>query len=99
MRTFHQHKHELHGITVVVEARAEGAAPEAQPVETYVGRCDDIVGGRIVLMDGDLHREGESAVSKEDFLRKAARFGPWKKYDHVLVDTARVSSIRRLGDL
>lgn len=95
MRTFHQHKHELHGITVVVEATAaDGGA-----AETYVGRCDDIVGDRIILLDGDVHREGESQTSKEDFLRKAARFGPWKKYDHTLVDTARVTSIRRLGDL
>ncbi len=93
MRTFHQHKHELHGITVVVDAQsADGVS------ETYVGRCDDIVGGKIILLDGDVHREGD-AGSKEDFLRKAARFGPWKKFDEALVDTERVQAIRRLGDL
>lgn len=96
MGTFHQHKHELHGITVVVEMK--GAA-EGAPGETYVGRCDDIVRGKVVLLDGDVHREGEGAHSKEEFLRKAARFGVWKKFDHVLLDTERVAAIRRLGDL
>lgn len=95
MGTFHQHKHELHGITVVVDARgAEGGADE-----TYVGRCDDIVRGQVILLDGDVFREGESAGSREEFLRKAARFGVWKKFDHVLLDTERVTAIRRLGDL
>ncbi len=94
MGTFHRHKNELHGITVVVEAASEGGV-----AETFVGRCDDIVNGKVVLLDGDVHREGQEGPSKEEFLRKAARFGVWKKFDHVLVDTARVKSIRRLGDL
>lgn len=90
MGTFHQNKHELHGITVVVDT----AGPEI-----YVGRCDDIVGGKIVLLDGDLHRDGEGGRSKEEFLRRVALYGVWKKFDHVLLDTAQVTSIRRLGDL
>jgi hypothetical protein len=90
MGTFHQHKHELHGITVVVDT----AGPEI-----YVGRCDDIVNGKIVLLDGDLHRDGEGGRSKEEFLRRAALYGVWKKFDHVLLDSAQVISIRRLGDL
>jgi hypothetical protein len=94
MGTFHQHKNELHGITVVVEAIGEDGG-----AETYVARCDDIRGGRIILLDGDVHREGQPGPSKEEFLKKAARFGVWKKFDHVLLDTARVASIRRLGDL
>lgn len=90
MGTFHQHKHELHGITVVVDT----AGPEI-----YVGRCDDIVGGNVVLLDGDLHRDGEGGRSKEEFLRRASLYGVWKKFDRLLLPTAQVISIRRLGDL
>ena len=41
MRTFreHEHKHDLHGITVVVET--DGA-------ELWIGRCDDVVEAEIV---------------------------------------------------
>lgn len=109
MGTFHQHKNELHGITVVVEAAADTSAADAAtaaaggaaaPVfETFVARCDDIRGGKVILLDGDVYREGQPGDSKEEFLKKAARFGVWKKFDHVLLDTARVISIRRLGDL
>lgn len=94
MGTFHQHKNELHGITVVVEAAAEDGV-----AETFVARCDDIRGGKVILLDGDVYREGQPGASKEEFLKKAARFGVWKKFDHVLLDAARVISIRRLGDL
>ena len=90
MGTFHQHKHELHGITVVVDTDGP---------ELYVGRCDDIVQGKIFLRDGDVFRAGDGGRSKEDYLKRAAQFGVFKKFDEAIVETARVTSIRRLGDL
>jgi hypothetical protein len=90
MGTFHQNKHELHGITVVVDTDGP---------EIFVGRCDDIVGDQILLRDVDLHRDGDAGRSKDEYVQRAARFGVFKKYDRLAVDSQRVVSIRRLGEL
>ena len=90
MGTFHQGKHELHGITVVVET--EG-------VETFVGRCDDMDDEKVILLDVDIHRAGESEVSKEDYLRQAAQWGVFAKHRHLVVDRAKVTAVSRLGEL
>jgi hypothetical protein len=90
MGTFHQGKHELHGITVVVETHGP---------EIYVGRCDDLDERGIILLDADVHRQGEGGGSKEEYLERAARFGVFKKFDRLTLDSDDVSSIRRLGDL
>jgi hypothetical protein len=90
MGTFHQHKGELHGITVVVDTDGP---------EVYVGRCDELAPEGVVLLDVDVHRDGDGGRSKEQYLRDAARFGTWKKHDHLVVPHERVASIRRLGEL
>lgn len=90
MGTFHQHKDPLHGITVVVDT----AGPEI-----YVGRCDDIVGDHIYLNDVDVHRDGEGGRSKADYLKRAAQFGVWKKFDSLALERRLVTSIRPLGEL
>ncbi|MEM9554341.1 MAG: hypothetical protein AAGC60_08790 [Acidobacteriota bacterium] len=90
MGTFHIGKHELHGITVVVDT--EGA-------ETYVGRCDDIVDGRVILRDAAVHRDGESAASKQEFLDKAAQWGVFADHKRLVIAETTVASIRRLGEL
>jgi hypothetical protein len=90
MGTFHRGKDPLHGITVVVDTTGP---------EVYVGRCDDIVGGDVVLLDVDVHRDGEGAVSKQQWVSRAARFGGWKKLDSIVIPKDQVASIRRLGDI
>lgn len=92
MRTFHEHeaKHELHGITVVVET-TDGA-------ELWIGRCDDIVEAGVILRDADVHREGESATPRGDWLDKARRLGVWPNHRRAVVPAARVTSIRRLAE-
>jgi hypothetical protein len=90
MGTFHQGKHELHGITIVVETDGP---------ETHIGRCDDIVERGVILLDGDTHRESPLGPSKAEYLKKAAMFGVFKSFDTLIVDPARVVGIRRLGDL
>jgi len=89
MGTFHQGKHELHGITVVVDTHGD---------EVYVGRCDDMDESAIMLLDVDVHRAGEGGRSKEEYLERAARFGTWKKHDRLTLPRRDVASIRRLGD-
>ena len=90
MGTFHDDKHELHGITVVVDTTGP---------EIWVGRCDDMDEDQILLVDADLHRDGEGGRSKEEYVERAASFGVWKKYDRVRVDRRLVVSVRRLGEL
>ncbi len=90
MGTFHQDKSELHGITVVVDTDGP---------EIFVGRCDDMDGEKVILLDVDVHRDGDGGQSKEEYVLKAARLGIWKKHDHLVIDRARVTSVKRLGDV
>lgn len=90
MGTFHQNKSELHGITVAVDTDGP---------EVYVGRCDDMDDDRVVLLDVDVHRDGDGGRSKDEYLERAARFGVWKKHDRLVLDRRRVTSVRRLGEL
>lgn len=90
MGTFHQHKHELHGITVVVETDTD---------ETVVGRCDDIDAGRIIVLDADIHTPSDEGPSQADYLARASRLGVWPKHPRLVLERARVTSVRRLGDL
>ena len=90
MGTFHDDKHELHGITVVVDTIGP---------EIWVGRCDDMDERQILLVDADVHREGDDGRSKEEYVERAANFGVWKKHDRVRIDRRSVASVRRLGEL
>jgi hypothetical protein len=90
MGTFHEGRGELHGITVVVDT----AGPEI-----FVGRCDEVTEEGYVLLDVDLHRDGEGGRSKQEYVERASRFGVWKKYDRVVVPRREVISVRRLGEV
>ena len=90
MGTFHQGKGELHGITVVVDTDGP---------EVFVGRCDEVTPEGVVLLDADLHRAEDGQPSKEEWVRRAARFGVWARHRHLVVPRARVASIRRLGEV
>ena len=90
MGTFHVGKHQLHGITVVVDT----AGPEI-----YVGRCDDMDDHQVILLDVDVHRDGDDGRSKAEYVERAAQLGVWKKFDRLVLPRERVTSVRRLGDL
>ena len=90
MGTFHDDRHELHGITVVVDTSGP---------EIFVGRCDTMDDERIYLLDVDFHRDGDEGRSKADYLERAARFGTWKKFDRLAVPRDQVTEIRPLGDV
>ena len=90
MGTFHHDKHELHGITVVVDTKGP---------EIWVGRCDDMDEHQILLVDADVHRDGDGGRSKDEYVERAASFGVWKKHDLVRIDRRGVASVRRLGDI
>jgi hypothetical protein len=92
VRTFaaHEHKHELHGITVVVETDG---------TELWIGRCDDVVAGDVILKDADVHRDGEGGRTRADWLARAARYGVHPRHRHAVVPAARVVRLRRLAEL
>lgn len=90
MGTFHHDKGELHGITVVVDTNGP---------ELFVGRCDTVTESGVVLLDVDVHIDGESKGSKEEYLSRVAMVGHWKKHDRVVVPTEQVRSLRRLAEI
>ncbi len=90
MGTFHHDRHELHGITVVVDTSGP---------EIFVGRCDDMDDRQILLVDVDIHRDGDGGRSKAEYVERAARFGVWKKFERLAVPQERVTSVRPLGEV
>lgn len=90
MGTFHHDRSPLHGITVAVDTR--GAA-------IYVGRCDDMDDETIVLLDVDVHQEGAGGRSKAEYLKRAAKFGTWKKHDRVALPMSQVAWVKPLGEI
>ena len=90
MGTFHDNKSALHGITVVVDTKGP---------KVYVGRCDDEDQEKVILVDADIHEDGANGKTKADYVKRAAKFGVWKKYDHLVIPRADVLSITRLGDV
>ncbi len=90
MGTFHDDRGELHGITVVVDTNGPCI---------YIGRCDTETPHGILLLDVDVHEDGDKGVSKEDFVKRSARLGHWKKHDRFLVPKDQVTSVRKLGDI
>jgi hypothetical protein len=88
VRTFphHESKHALHGITVVVET--DGG-------ELWIGRCDDIAGGEVILKDADVH----AGEGREAWLERAKRYGVHPHHRLATVPEARVRSVRRLAEL
>ena len=92
MRTFahHEHKHDLHGITVVVETDGP---------ELWIGRCDDIVADGVILKDADVHREGETERPRAEWLERAKRVGVFPHHRQHLVAAPRVLNVRRLAEI
>ena len=84
----HQDRGELHGMTVVIET---------SDTRVYVGRYDQEQDGLIVVKDVDIFEEGQG--SKEEYLKRAAQFGVWKKHDRLTIPKADVVSIKRLAEI
>jgi hypothetical protein len=90
MGTFHDDMGELHGITVVVDTNGS---------MVYIGRCHEMDDERIVLLDLDEHEDGQDGDSKQEYIRRAARVGVWKKRNRLVIPWARVASVQRLGEI
>ena len=86
---FHPGHDELHGITVVVETHG---------ARTYVGRYDSKDERGVHMLDVGVH-EDDGDVSKDEYLKKSARFGVRSQHKHIIVPADQVARISRLGDL
>ena len=91
MGTFHHDTHELHGITCVVATRGP---------RTWIGRVDTVDERGVLLRDADLHdADVPGAAPREEFLRKAARFGHWPRHPGVIVPVDEVLDVTRLSEI
>ena len=85
---FHPGHDELHGITVVVETHGS---------RTYVGRYDSEDAQGVHLLDVGVHEEGPEQ-SREEYIRKSAKFGVRSEHKHVAIPSGDVVRITRLGE-
>jgi hypothetical protein len=79
----------LHGVTVVVETRG---------LLTYVGRFDTEDEAGVHLLDVGQH-DSAAGGSKEDYVRRSARFGIRADRKHLVVPRQEVVRITKLADL
>jgi len=86
---FHPGHHALHGMTVVLEAN-DG--------RTCVGRFDTEDEAGVHLLDVGVHRAGEGAGSREDFVRHTLQFGVRRDAAHLVVPRSAVLRITRLTE-
>jgi hypothetical protein len=87
---FHLGHSELHGITVVVETTGS---------RTYVGRFDSQDEHGVHMLDVGVHDEVAAGLSKEDFIKKSAKFGIRSEYKHLIVPSRDVVRVVRLGEV
>ena len=90
MGTFHQGRSELHGITVIVDTKGP---------KVYVGRCDDIDDERVTLLDASDHQDGAEGLSKDEFVKRTAKYGVAIKHPRLAIPRAEVTSVKRLGEI
>lgn len=87
---FHPGHHALHGITVVLETNGS---------LTHIGRFDTEDQGGIHLLNVASHDASAAEVSKDEFVRKSARFGVAAQRPHLVVPAGEVVRITPLGEL
>lgn len=86
---FHPGHAELHGVTVVVETSGS---------RTYVGRFDSEDDRGLHLLDVGIHEES-AEISKDEYIRKTAKFGIRSQHRHLVIPRQDVARITRLGEL
>lgn len=88
--TFHHARHELHGITVVVETHGP---------RTYVGRLDTQDERGVHLLNVSMHEAAADQPSLDAYLERTVKFGVRVDQKHLVVPTADVAKITPLGSL
>jgi hypothetical protein len=87
---FHPGHAELHGITVVVETNGS---------LTYVGRYDSEDEQGVHMLDVGIHDESAAELSKDEYIKRSARFGIRSEHKHLIVPSREVARVTRLGEV
>ena len=87
---FHPGHHALHGVTVLLETTG---------TRSYIGRLDTQDESGVHLLDVAVHDAKSSDVSKEEFIRRTAKFGVRVERKHTVIPSPDVTSIRPLREL
>lgn len=77
-------------MTVVVETRGS---------RTYVGRFDSADAHGVHLLDAGVHDADIGGPSKEEYIRRSAKFGIRSEHKHVLVPEGQIARITPLGEM
>ncbi len=80
----------FHGFTVVIYTGG--------PM-IYVGRWDEQMGDQVFLNDASVHREGDGGMTRDEFVLKAAKFGPRVTHRRFAVPASEVTQVRTLGEV
>ena len=86
---FHPGHQELHGVTVVLETLGS---------RTYVGRFDSQDERGVHLHDVGVH-DAAAGGSRDDYVRRSAKFGIRAERKHVVVPREQVARIIRLSEI
>ena len=86
---FHPGHDELHGITVVVETNGS---------RTYVGRYDSQDEQGVHMLDVGIHEE-TADESKDEYIKRSAKFGIRSDHKHLIVPASEVARVTRLGEV
>jgi hypothetical protein len=86
---FHPGHAELHGITVVVETNGS---------RTYVGRYDSQDEQGVHMLDVGIHEE-TAGESKDEYIKRSAKFGIRRDHKHLIVPAGEVARVTRLGEV
>jgi hypothetical protein len=87
---FHPGHAELHGITVVVETNGS---------RTYVGRYDSQDEQGVHMLDVGIHDETATELSKDEYIKRSAKFGIRSQHKHLIVPSVEVARVTRLGEV
>ena len=91
MGTFHHDRGELHGITVVV------TTPDGRKVR--IGRCHEERPDGMLMLDVAEHEEGTGGKTIAEVVEAAARLGHWPQHKRLVVPSAEIGQVQRLGEL
>jgi hypothetical protein len=86
---FHPGHHDLHGVTVVLEA--DGAL--------WVGRFDSVTPKGVLLHDAGCYEDGVTEGTREEYLRKTLKFGVRATTKNALIPESAVRGIRQLAEI
>jgi len=87
-RPLHRDRHELHGITVVLDTRTAG---------TYVGRFDSQDEQGVHLLNVGVFDPAQGA--RDEYVRRSVKFGIRVDRPELTIASAEVAQITPLGDL